>query len=407
MERTIDLVAQALDLDPAEVRFRNMITPDQMPYKVGLPYRDGVTIEYDSGDYPKALRMALEELGGLEVIRERQRKAREEGRYLGLGLGCYVEGTGVGPFEGATVKIDPSGKIAVAIGACPQGQGHETAFAQVAADIWGVPMEDVFVSVADTSQVTMGYGTIASRSTVTASGAIQDSSDKVKEKVFAIAANVLETAESDLELRGGRVGVKGVPEMSMTLKEVARAAQPGWIHQRPAGIEAGLEGTAYYEPPTVTWAYAANAAIVEIDADTGQVRIERYVEVHDAGTLINPAMADGQVKGGLVQGLGGALFENMVYDEEGQLQTGSFMDYLLPTASDVPPITVRHQQTPSPLNAFGFKGLGEGGAIAPPVVIANAVCDALRPFKAEINATPVRWETVAELMGHDLQPSGD
>ena len=402
MERTIDLVANALDLDPAEVRLRNMITADQMPYKVGLVYRDGVSIEYDSGDYPKALRTVLEELGGLAAIREHQRQALEEGRYLGLGLGCYVEGTGIGPFEGATVKIDPTGKIAVAVGACPQGQGHETAFAQVTADIWGVAIEDVFVSVADTSQVTMGFGTIASRSAVTASGAIQESSDKVKEKVFAIAANVLEASESDLELRDGGIGVKGVPEMSMTLKEVARAAQPGWSHQRPDGIEAGLEGAAYYEPPTVTWSYAANAAIVEIDSDTGQVRIERYVEVHDAGTLINPAMADGQVKGGLVQGLGGALFENMAYDEEGQLLTGSFMDYLLPTASDVPPISVIHMETPSPLNAFGFKGLGEGGAIAPPVVIANAVCDALKPFKAEINATPVRWETIAAILGHDL-----
>jgi len=402
MERTIDLVANALDLDPAEVRLRNMITADRMPYKVGLVYRDGVSIEYDSGDYPKALRTALEELGGLAAIREHQRQALEEGRYLGLGLGCYVEGTGIGPFEGATVKIDPTGKIAVAVGACPQGQGHETAFAQVTADIWGVPIEDVFVSVADTSQVTMGFGTIASRSAVTASGAIQESSDKVKEKVFAIAANVLEASESDLELRDGGIGVKGVPEMSMTLKEVARAAQPGWSHQRPDGIEAGLEGAAYYEPPTVTWSYAANAAIVEIDSDTGQVRIERYVEVHDAGTLINPAMADGQVKGGLVQGLGGALFENMAYDEDGQLLTGSFMDYLLPTASDVPPISVIHMETPSPLNAFGFKGLGEGGAIAPPVVIANAVCDALKPFKAEINATPVRWETIAAILGHDL-----
>lgn len=398
MERTVDLVAAELGLDPAEVRFRNMITADQMPYTVGLPYRDGVSIEYDSGDYPAALKKALDELGGLEAIRGRQRKALEEGRYLGLGLGCYVEGTGIGPFEGATVKIDPTGKIAVAIGACPQGQGHETAFAQVAADIWKVPIEDVHVSVADTSQVTMGYGTIASRSTVTASGAIQESSDKVKEKVFAIAANVLETSERDLELRGGSIGVKGVPDMSMTLKEVARAAQPGWIHQRPEGIEAGLEGTAYYEPPTVTWAYAANAAIVEIDDETGQVLIERYVEVHDAGTLINPGMADGQVKGGLVQGLGGALFEHLTYDDQGQLLTGSFADYLLPTASDVPPITVVHMETPSPLNAFGFKGLGEGGAIAPPAVIANAVCDALKPFKAEINATPVRWETIVDIL---------
>lgn len=398
MERSIDLIANALGLDPAEVRFRNMIQPEQMPYAVGLPYRDGVMIEYDSGDYPEALRKALDGIGGLEAFRVRQKAALAEGRYLGLGLGCYVEGTGIGPFEGATVKIDSSGKVMVATGACPQGQGHETAFAQVAADIWNVDIDDVVVTLADTSHVTMGYGTIASRSAVTASGAIQESSDKVKEKVFAIAANVLEASESDLELRDGSVGVKGVPEMSMTLKEVARAALPGWIHQRPEGIEAGLEGTAYYEPPTVTWAYAANAAIVEIDPQTGVPKIENYVEVHDAGTLINPGIADGQVKGGLVQGIGGGLFEELSYDEHGQLMTGSFMDYLLPTASDVPPINVIHSETPSPRNAFGFKGLGEGGAIAPPVVIANAVCDALKPFGAELNNTPVRTEAILNIL---------
>ena len=182
------------------------------------------------------------------------------------------------------------------------------------------------------------------------------------------------------------------------MKEVARAALPGWIHQRPEGIEAGLEGTAYYEPPTVTWAYAANAAILEIDAQTGVVKIENYVEVHDAGTLINLGIADGQVKGGLVQGIGGGLFEELSYDEHGQLMTGSFMDYLLPTASDVPPINVIHTETPSPRNSFGFKGLGEGGAIAPPVVIANAVCDALKSFGMEINSTPVRAEQILNIL---------
>jgi len=398
MERSIDIVANELGLDPAIVRFRNMIQPEQMPFAIGLPYRDGVMVEYDSGDYPEALRKALEGVGGLEAFRLRQKEALENGQYLGLGLGCYVEGTGIGPFEGATVKIDPSGKVMVATGACPQGQGHETAFAQVAADIWGVSIDDVVVTLADTSHVTMGYGTIASRSAVTASGAIKDSSEKVKEKVFAIAANILETSETDLELRDGSVCVKGVPEMSVTLKEVAKASLPGWIHQRPKGMEAGLEETAYFEPPTVTWAYAANAAIVEIDSQTGEVKIEKYVEVHDAGKLINPGIADGQVKGGLVQGIGGGLLEELCYDEFGQLTTGSFLDYLLPTAADVPPITVIHMETPSPRNAFGFKGLGEGGAIAPPVVIANAVCDALKSFGAEINTTPVRAEEIIEIL---------
>ena len=401
MERAVDLVAAKLGLDPVEVRLRNMITADQMPYEVGLTYRDGMPMVYDSGDYPKALRRAIEELGGLESIRKRQKEALAEGRYIGLGIGCYVEGTGVGPFEGATVKIDPTGKIMVATGSCPQGQGHETIFAQVAADLWQVPIEDVFVTVADTSQVTSGYGTIASRSTVTASGAIQGASDKIKQKVFAIASNVLEAAERDLELRDGGVGVKGVPGLHMSFREIAKAARPGWDSKRPEGVDAGLEATSYYEPPTVTWAYASNAAIVEVDPETGRIEIERYVAVHDAGVLINPALADGQVKGGLVQGLGGGLLEELAYDDQCQLLAGSLMDYLLPTASDVPPITVVHHETPSPLNALGVKGLGEGGAIAPPVVIANAVCDALRPFKAEFNSTPIRWGDVAAYFGDD------
>ena len=393
-ERLMDIVADALGMEPAEVRLRNMIGPERMPYEVGLPYRDGVPMTYDSGDYPASLRRAIEEVGGVDAFRERQKKARAEGRYLGLGLGCYTEGTGVGPFEGATVKVDPSGKIVVSTGACPIGQGHETVFAQVTADAWRVPIEDVVVLLADTSTLTMGYGSIASRSTVTSSMAIGDASDKVKAKVLAVAANLLEASEADLELRDGKVSVKGVPDMAVTLREIAAAAAPGWLSRRPEGSEAGLEATSYYEPPTVTWAYASNAAIVEVEPDTGRVRVERYVEVHDAGRLVNPGLADGQVKGGLVQGLGGALYESIEYDETGQLLTGSFADYLLPTAAETPPIEVVHMETPTPLNPLGVKGLGEGGAIAPPVVIANAVTDALKPFGVEFNTLPIRWQDV-------------
>ena len=393
-ERLMDIVADALGLEPAEVRLRNMIGPERMPYNVGLPYRDGVEMIYDSGDYPASLNRALDEIGGVEAFRARQENARADGRWLGLGLGCYTEGTGVGPFEGATVKVDASGKIVVSTGACPIGQGHETVFAQVTADAWKVPIEDVVVLLADTSTLTMGYGSIASRSTVTSSMAIGDASDKVKAKVLAVAAHLLEASEADLELRDGRVAVKGVAEMSVTLREIAAAAAPGWLSRRPEGSEAGLEATSYYEPPTVTWAYASNAAIVEIEPDTGRVRIERYVEVHDAGRLVNPGLADGQVKGGLVQGLGGALYESIEYDEQGQLLTGSFADYLLPTAAETPPIDVVHMETPTPLNPLGVKGLGEGGAIAPPVVIANAVTDALKPFVVEFNTLPIRWQDV-------------
>ncbi len=398
IERLMDLSARALDLDPVEVRLRNMITPDEIPYSVGLTYRDGAPIVYDSGDYPAALRQALDALGGLAAFRREQQEAWRQGRFLGLGIGCYVEGTGAGPFEGATVRIDPSGAIYVATGACAQGQGQETIFAQVAADAWGVTPEEVSVVVSDTAAIAMGYGTIASRSAVNSSSAIVLASEELQRKVKAIAGHVLECDVADLELRNGKVAVRGVPNLSMTLKEVAQAARPGWDHGRPPGVSAGLEMTSYFEPPTVTWSYAVHAAMIELNRATGVPAIRKYVVVHDAGVLINPELAEGQVVGGVVQGLGGALLEELAFDGEAQLITGSLADYLMPTASDVPEIEILHRESPSPLNALGVKGLGEGGAIAPPVVLANAVCDALRPIGLEIFATPVRpGELVAAL----------
>ena len=369
-----------------------------MPYDAGLAYRDGARVVYDSGDYPRALRDAIDALGGLAAFRREQEAARRERRFIGLGLGCYVEGTGAGPFEGATVRIDPSGTIFVATGACAQGQGHETVFAQIAADQWGVRPDQVTVAISDTAAIAMGYGTIASRSAVNSSSAIVLASEELRRKVLAIAGHALECDVADLELREGHVMVRGVPKLAMTLKEIAQAARPGWDHGRPPGMAAGLETTAYFEPPTVTWSYAAHAAIVELDRDTGVPAIRRYVVVHDAGVLINPTLAEGQVVGGVCQGLGGALLEEMVYDANAQLLTGSLADYLLPTAADVPPIAVLHRQTPSPANALGVKGLGEGGAIAPPVVIANAVCDALRPAGFELFATPLRPHALVAAM---------
>lgn len=398
MERLIDLIARELGIEPAEVRRCNMVRREELPYAVGVPYRDGEPIVYDSGDFPKSLAQALEALGGLEAFRCRQTEARAQGRYLGLGIGCYTEGTGVGPFEGATVRIDASGKLCVASGASPQGQGMETVFAQITADVWGVEPDDVVVSLGDTAGIAMGFGTIASRTTVNLSGAIYHASVKLREKVFAIAGHLLECAVGDLELRRGAVGVAGVPGARVSLAEIARAARPGPEHGRPPGVEPGLEATHYYVPPTVTWAYATHAAIVEIDADTGRVTVERYVIAHDCGVLVNPMLVEGQILGGAVQGLGGALLEEMAYDEAGQLLCATFMDYLLPAATDVPAIELVHQQIPSPLNPLGVKGLGEGGAIAPPVTIANAVCDALAPYGVEINSTPIKPEQVRTLV---------
>jgi len=388
-----------LNLEPAEVRRRNMIRADEMPYRVGIPYRDGEPIVYDSGDYPGALQKALDAVGGVAAFRRRQTEAREQDRYLGLGIGCYVEGTGVGPFESAFVRIDPSGKIYVASGACPQGQGMETIFSQVAADLWKVTPDDVVIALADTAAIAIGFGTMASRSTVTASAAMHHASARLRDKVFAIAGNLLECATIDLELREGGVGIVGVPGAMVSLARVARAAAPGWNNQRPPGVDAGLEETFYWQPPTVTWSYAVHAAIVEVDRSTGRVRIDDYAVAHDCGVVVNPMLVEGQIMGGAVQGIGGILSEAIVYDANGQLLSGSLMDYAPPIAGDIPAIRIMHQHSPSPLNPLGVKGVGEGGAVAPPAAIANAVCDALAPFGVEINTTPIKPELLVRAMG--------
>src|SRR6266478_2758295 len=376
MERIVDLVAGELGLEAADVRLRNMVRADEMPYRVGIPYRDGEPIVYDGGDYPRALRQALAALGGVAAFRERQRVARERGRYLGLGIGCYVEGTGVGPFESATVRIDPSGKIFVSSGVCSQGQGMETIFAQVVADVWSVDPEDVVIPLADTAAIAIAFGTIASRSTVTLSAAIHGA--------------------SELELRKNGVGILGVLGAEVSLADVARAARPGWDHRRPPGVDAGLEETYYYEPPTVTWSYAVHAAVLDVDIELGRVTIDKYAIAHDCGVVVNPMLVEGQIVGGAAQGIGGALLEEFNYDADGQLLAGSLMDYMLPTACDIPRMELIHQHSPSPLNPLGVKGVGEGGPIAPPAVIANGVGDALRPFGVEFNRLPITPQAIQQ-----------
>jgi carbon-monoxide dehydrogenase large subunit len=265
----------------------------------------------------------------------------------------------------------------------------ETIFAQVVADAWRVKPDDVVMTLADTAAIAVGFGTIASRSTVTLSAAIHGATEKLRTKVFAIAANLLECSAGDLELRNGHVGIVGVPGAEISLSKVALAARPGWDSGRPPGVDGGLEEIYYFEPPTVTWSYAAHGAVIEVDIETGRLTIEDYAIAHDCGVVVNPMLVEGQVVGGTVQGLGGAMLERLAYDASGQPLTTTLMDYMLPTADDLPKLKLFHQHSPSPRNPFGVKGVGEGGPIAPPAVIANAVADALRPFNIQLDQTPI------------------
>jgi carbon-monoxide dehydrogenase large subunit len=397
MERCMDLIATKLGSDPAEVRRRNFVQPEEMPYHAGILYRDGEPICYDSGNYPETLARALE-AAGYEELRKQQRDERQSGRCLGIGIGCYVEGTGVGSFEGAKVRIDASGQIVIATGATGHGQGHETIFAQIAADLWRVSPEDVRLLEGDTASIQFGCGTFGSRSTVNVGSALFEASARLKEKVLHLAAHLLEANRDDLELGNGKVFVRGMPQRSLSFGELAQGAVPGWASKLPDGLQPGLEETFYFVPATVTWANAAHVAVIEVDRETGEIKLLDYIVSHDAGKLINPLLVEGQIHGGVAQGIGAALYEEICYDQNGQLLSGSFMDYLLPGSMEVPKIKTVHIESASPLNPLGIKGLGEGGAIAPPAAIANALADALQPLSVTVNEIPLSPSRVLELL---------
>src|SRR5262245_3272925 len=386
MDRIVDCLARELGMDPAELRRRNYIRPDELPYDFGMPYRDGNPLVYDSGDFPDALDKALD-AAGYRQLRAEQAELRARGIYRGIGISGYVEGTAIGPFEGATVKLDLAGRVLVATGAVNSGQGHETSFAQIAADALGVPLDWVTVVGGDTAAVPFGVGTFASRSAVTAGNSIADACREVRTKLTRAAASLLEAAPDDIEIEDGRAFVKGSPASAVDLARVIQASIPTFA--KPGVAPPDFEASAYHHVPTVTYASAVHVAQVEVDVDTGMVKLLRYVVAHDCGRVVNPLIVEGQVHGGVAQGVGGALFEEMVYDEQGQLLTGTLMDYLVPTATDLPPIETVHLEFPSPRNPLGMKGLGEGGAISPPAAIANAVDDALRGFGARVTETPV------------------
>jgi carbon-monoxide dehydrogenase large subunit len=389
MERAVDRLARALEIDPAELRRRNLIPPERMPYATGLVYRDGADTVYDSGDYPELLRRARD-----LVELDRFQPLASERRRIGVGYAFYTEGTGVGPFESARVRVEPSGRVTVFTGASSQGQGHRTTLAQVAAETLGVAVEDVDVVEGDSAALPQGFGTLASRTLVVAGNAVAEAAAAVRVQALDFAAAMLDMPTSELELTDGRVRGAG---QEVALADVAGFLTP-YNPRRPADAPAELAASTLYRPGPVTWAAGVHAAVVAVDVPTGVVEVLRFIVAHDCGRVVNPAVADGQVVGGVMQGIAGALYEEIVYDERGQLLTGSFLDYTLPTAAEAPAFALAHVHVPSPLNPLGVKGLGEGGAIGPAAAVANAVEDALADLGVVVRTCPLSPPRVRELI---------
>jgi carbon-monoxide dehydrogenase large subunit len=395
MERLIELIARELGIDRAEMRYRNFIGPDELPFHRGTSIVLAGKVVYDSGDYPECLRRALE-MAGYDAFAHEQSQARAQGRRIGMGIACYVEETSIGPYESATVRIEPSGHILVYTGSSPHGQGHETAFSQICAERFGVGIDDVTVIYGDTDRVRNGVGTYASRSGAIGGSAVRKATDVVRDKSLTLAAHVLEANQADLTITNGRIEVQGDPSSGISLGDLAAASAPG--SPLPEGMAHDLEATEYFDVPGIAFAYATHVAVVEVDPETGIVTPLRYHVVHDSGTLINPLIVDGQVQGGIVQGLGGALLEELCYDDRGQPVNASFIDYLIPAVGNVPPIEVDHMEIPTPLNPMGMKGAGEGGAVASPAALVNAIEDALAQDGVRLFSTPVTPNLLSDLL---------
>ena len=396
LERLADRVARELELDREDVRRRSFIRKEQFPYQTGVKARDGSPITYDSGDYHGCLEavLARAEPG----FAERKDAAAKQGRYIGRGVASYVEDTGLAPFEGATVRVEPTGKVVIQTGAASQGQGHATVFSQICADLLGVDIDRVAVESADTGVFPLGIGAIASRTAVTAGSSVHLASMQVRQKAIKAASEILEAAEADLVLEDGAVRVAGIPDLKVSLADLA--ARLDGVSGMPlfAGMEPGLSATAFHEARRSTYANGTHLCEVEVDADTGHVRITRYVVGHDCGRLINPMVVDGQVRGGVVHGIGNALFERMMYDENGEPITVNYADYLLPTAPEVPRIEIIHLESPSPINPIGVKGAGEGGTIPAAACIISAIEDALAPFHVRVTEHPVSPARLLQLI---------
>jgi aerobic carbon-monoxide dehydrogenase large subunit len=396
-ERLLDLAAKKLGIDPVEIRKRNFIPPDKFPYKHVIIDQAFSELIFDSGNYVPVIEKARDLIGYDQFLREEQPRLRNEGRHVGIGIVSFVETTGVGPYEGARITVGTNGKINVATGVGTQGQGHFTSFAQIVAEQLDVPVKDIILVTGDTAEFHWGTGTFASRGSVVAGNAIHASAVAVRKKVLKLASEILKTPEDELELEGGLVKVADVPQMSISLGELAALANPLRGTMRP-GTEPGLEATAYFGPQYGATAFGTHAMILEVDPETMMVEIKKYVVVEDCGTVLNPMILEGQIHGGVAMGIGNAFYEKLVYDENAQLQNASLADYLIPTATEVPRILVGHEETRSPLNPLGTKGAGEAGAIPVPALFSQALENALPEYNLEILETPLSPNRLFELL---------
>ncbi len=398
IERMVDVLAQELKMDPADLRFKNFIAPEKFPYKSALGW------EYDSGNYPAALKKAMDRVGYAELRREQADK-RKRGELMGIGISSFTEIVGAGPskhfdilglkmFDSCEIRIHPTGKAIARFGTKSQGQGHETTYAQILAEELGIPAAHIQIEEGDTDTAPYGLGTYASRSTPTAGAAGAVAARKIRSKAQKIAAHLLEVSEEDLVWEPGKFSVKGAPQKSKTIQEIAFAAYTN----HPPGMEAGLEATSYYDPPNLTFPFGSYICVVDIDRGTGEVKIRRFVAIDDCGNIINPMIVQGQIHGGLTMGMAPALLEEITYDEDGNIQGGSFMDYLLPTAMETPSWETDHTVTPSPHHPLGAKGVGESATVGAPPAIVNAVVDALAHLGVRHIDIPITPEKVWRIL---------